>query len=41
MQVDWTPLRRELARHRANGMALRFWWRDDDRYETNCGAGST
>lgn len=30
MQVDWTPLRRELARHRARGMALRFWWRDDD-----------
>lgn len=26
----WTPLRRELAHFRADGLRLRVWWRDDD-----------
>ncbi|MEX3314101.1 polysaccharide deacetylase [Sulfitobacter sp. PS-8MA] len=30
MSIDWSPLRAELARHRADGLSLPFWWRDDD-----------
>ncbi|MGC3938672.1 polysaccharide deacetylase family protein [Roseobacter sp. EG26] len=30
MKVDWSPLRRELARLRAADVALPIWWRDDD-----------
>lgn len=28
--IDWSPLRRELAAWRADGLQLKFWWRDDD-----------
>lgn len=30
MNVDWSPLRRELAFWRADGLELPLWWRDDD-----------
>ncbi|MFL4468825.1 polysaccharide deacetylase [Tateyamaria armeniaca] len=30
MACDWTPLRAALARYRADGLDLPFWWRDDD-----------
>lgn len=30
MTLDWTPLRAALAAHRRAGLALPFWWRDDD-----------
>jgi len=30
MQIDWTPLRAELAACRRDGLAVPFWWRDDD-----------
>ncbi|APX13594.1 polysaccharide deacetylase [Tateyamaria omphalii] len=30
MKVDWTPLRQELSACRRGGLALPFWWRDDD-----------
>lgn len=30
MQIDWTPLRHALARHRHLGLSLPIWWRDDD-----------
>lgn len=30
MKADWSPLRRELALWRSNGLALPMWWRDDD-----------
>lgn len=30
MTPDWTPLTEELARWRAEGLALPLWWRDDD-----------
>lgn len=30
MTVDWSPLRTELARYRADGLRLPIWWRDDD-----------
>lgn len=30
MTTDWSPLRREMALLRENGVALPLWWRDDD-----------
>lgn len=30
MNADWSPLRRELACWRADGLELPLWWRDDD-----------
>ena len=30
MTLDWTPLRTALAACRRDGVALPFWWRDDD-----------
>ncbi|WP_187429394.1 hypothetical protein ROLI_031750 [Roseobacter fucihabitans] len=30
MRVDWSPLRRELALWRGQGLTLPLWWRDDD-----------
>lgn len=30
MQVDWTPLRTALAASLRDGVAVPFWWRDDD-----------
>ena len=30
MICDWSPLRRELAAWRADGLDLPIWWRDDD-----------
>jgi hypothetical protein len=30
MTTDWTPLRKELAIWRAEGLTLPLWWRDDD-----------
>ncbi|WP_375229009.1 polysaccharide deacetylase family protein [Roseobacter sp. S98] len=30
MPDDWSPLRQELARCRADGVDLPVWWRDDD-----------
>ena len=30
MEVDWSPLRRELALWRQGSTPLRIWWRDDD-----------
>ncbi|WP_299551028.1 polysaccharide deacetylase family protein [uncultured Tateyamaria sp.] len=30
MQIDWTPLRTELAACRRDGQPVPFWWRDDD-----------
>lgn len=30
MTPDWTPLTRELALWRAEGLTLPLWWRDDD-----------
>lgn len=33
MQVDWHPLRAELAVWRAANLPLPFWWRDDDAIE--------
>ncbi|MBY5935327.1 polysaccharide deacetylase family protein [Tateyamaria omphalii] len=33
METDWTPLRQELAACRRDGVAVPFWWRDDDAIE--------
>ncbi|WP_299044059.1 polysaccharide deacetylase [uncultured Tateyamaria sp.] len=30
MQIDWTPLRTELAACRRDAVVVPFWWRDDD-----------
>lgn len=30
MKADWTPLERELAQWRREGLHLPVWWRDDD-----------
>ncbi len=30
MKIDWGPLRAGLKNHRASGLALPLWWRDDD-----------
>ncbi|WP_299828348.1 polysaccharide deacetylase family protein [uncultured Roseobacter sp.] len=34
MQVDWSPLRAELALWRAENRVLPIWWRDDDAVDT-------
>lgn len=36
MQIDWEPVRRELAACRAAGVDVPLWWRDDDA--TECSA---
>ncbi|KIC48228.1 polysaccharide deacetylase family protein [Tateyamaria sp. ANG-S1] len=33
MDIDWTPLRQELSACRRDGVAVPFWWRDDDATE--------
>ncbi len=33
MKVNWSPLRAELSRTRAEGLTLPIWWRDDDATE--------
>ncbi|WP_299348562.1 polysaccharide deacetylase family protein [uncultured Shimia sp.] len=33
MNIDWQPLREELALWRRSGLELPFWWRDDDAIE--------
>lgn len=33
MQLDWSPVRSELAKWRRKGLSLPVWWRDDDAIE--------
>lgn len=33
MQLDWTPVRDELAKWRRKDLTLPIWWRDDDATE--------
>ena len=30
MQLNWTPVRDELAKWRREDLTLPIWWRDDD-----------
>lgn len=33
MNINWSPLHKEFALWRAEGLTLQFWWRDDDTIE--------
>lgn len=35
MQLDWSPIRKELKRWNEQGLTLPIWWRDDDATESS------